>query len=60
MATFHTIADSELKPRNGQPVEVLGTPDPSTYDAEETGPMFRIRFPDGFETDAFEDEIKEN
>lgn len=57
MKTFRTITDSELRPRNGQVVEVLGPTDPSRFEIEETGPMFRVRFPDGFETDAFEDEL---
>lgn len=52
-------ADSELTRRDGESIELLGKLDPSDYDECETGPMFHIRFEDGFETDAFEDEIEE-
>lgn len=52
-------SDSELNVRSGQTVEVLR---PLTYkeaDLLETGPMYRVRFPDGYERDAFEDELLE-
>lgn len=52
-------ADSGLKHRDGTVAEVIGPLDESQYDKCETGPMFRIRFADGFQTDAFADEIKE-
>ena len=50
-------ADSQLKHRDGERIEFLGRLDPKDYDVIETGPMYRIRFQDGFETDAFSDEI---
>jgi hypothetical protein len=37
--------------------EVLGLVDPSTYDADEVGAAYRIRFDDGFETSAWPEEI---
>lgn len=58
MPTFRTLTDSKLMPRNGQTVEVLGPVDPTSYDFEDVGPMVRVRFPDGAETEAFGDEIQ--
>lgn len=49
--------DSELKFRDGSPIDVLYRLNPDTYDSDDVGPMFRIRFEDGYETDSFEDEI---
>ena len=49
--------DSELNSRSGAVVEVLRPLTEDEADLHETGPMFRIRFRDGFETDAFEDEL---
>ena len=40
-------------------VEVIRELDRKEYDFEETGPMFRVRFQDGYETCAFEDELME-
>ncbi len=61
MKRFYTFdshgADSELMHRDGQRIEVVGKLSPSEYDEAETGPMYRIRFADGFSTDAFADEI---
>lgn len=43
--------------RSGEVVEA--TPlDPKRFDFEDVGPMFRIRFSDGVETDAFGDELE--
>ena len=50
-------ADSDLKHRDGERIRVLGKLDPSEYDECETGPMYRVRFDDGFKTAAFADEI---
>lgn len=60
MRVFRTITDSELKARNGQPIEVLGDVDPASYDFEDVGPMALVRFPDGVEIEAFADEIVED
>lgn len=44
--------------RSGEAVEA--TPlDPARFDFDDVGPMFRIRFSDGVETDAFSDELAE-
>lgn len=56
-ATFFTITDNGLRERNGQAITVLRRLDPSTYDFEDVGPMSRVRFADGTEIDAFDDEI---
>ena len=57
--TFNTHgSDSELNDRSGEVVVVVGKLHPSEYDECEVGPMYRIRFDDGFETDAFVDEIE--
>ena len=52
-------ADSSLNTRSGQKVEVLRPLTDKEADLFETGPMHRVRFPDGFESDAFEDELLE-
>lgn len=51
-----TTAELELHARAGQEVEVLGPVDPATYDAE-VGQMCRIRFADGYEAEAFAEEV---
>lgn len=50
--------DSELNNRSGQEVEVLRELTDMECDKEEVGNMYRIRFADGFITDAFEDELE--
>jgi len=52
-------ADSVLNERSGCIVEVIREIDRKEYDFEETGPMFKVRFQDGYETCAFEDELME-
>lgn len=52
--------DSELNNRSGEEIEIIGPLDENEYDKCETGPMFAIRFADGFETAAFADEIEED
>ena len=51
--------DSALNHRSGERIFVIDELDPSTYDREEVGPMYRVAFEDGTEIDAFEDEIEE-
>lgn len=51
--------DSKLNERSGQLVEVVRPLTEEEADLFDVGPMYRIRFPDGFETDAFEDELVE-
>ena len=43
--------------RSGQYVEVIGEVSPERVDVSEVGRMFRVRFEDGQETDAFADEL---
>ena len=58
---FMTRTDSELLDRNGEAVTVEfqhPSNDPEhSYDIDEVGLMYRIRFSDGFEATAFEDEL---
>jgi hypothetical protein len=49
--------DSELNSRSGQSVTILRKLTEDECDINEVGNMFRIRFDDGYETDAFEDEL---
>lgn len=49
--------DSKLNDRSGQVVEVIRPLTADEADLVETGPMYHIRFSDGFETDAFLDEL---
>ena len=49
--------DSELNVRSGQEVEVIRELADNECDKAEVGNMFHIRFEDGYETDAFEDEL---
>ena len=50
--------DTELKRYNGSEVQVLRQL--TDYEAdEEVGKMYKIRFADGYERDAFEDELEE-
>lgn len=46
----------DLRERTGQMIEVIRELDDSERDPE-AGRMFRVRFPDGHEADAFEDEV---
>jgi len=49
--------DSELNARTGQRVMVLRALTEQEADIFDDGKMFNIRFEDGFETDAFADEL---
>lgn len=53
---FISCLDSQWNAKTGQTVEILHQLTPDKVD-DEVGPMFRIRFPDGVETDAFLDEL---
>lgn len=50
--------DSELNSRNGQKVTIIRKLTSDECDIEDVGNMYHIRFNDGYETDAFEDELK--
>lgn len=55
--TFAAKYDQHAE-RNGQSFTVLGAVDPSTYDADECGEMFTIRFADGVQIDAWPEEVQ--
>lgn len=60
MSKFNTHGgDSTLNHRSGQHITVIDVCDPCEYEYEEIGWMYRVRFDDGFEAEAFEDEIEE-
>lgn len=44
--------------RNGQPFTILGAVDPQSYDADEGGEMFFIRFADGNVIEAWPEEVE--
>lgn len=50
--------DSKLNARTGQVVKVLRELTDREADIADVGRMFHVRFADGFETDAFEDELE--
>ena len=52
-----TNSETEVHAHAGQQPVHVDLADPSTYDAKDVGQMYRIRFADGFETDAFADEL---
>ena len=53
---FNTV-DSDLTKYNGTEVEVIRPLTDKECDTEEVGRMYRVRFHDGYERDAFEDEL---
>ena len=60
--TFQTHGgDTTLAHRDGQKFKLLGRTPDENYDRiePEAGSLWRIRFEDGFETDAYGDEIAE-
>ena len=57
--TFNTT-DKELSKYNGTDVEVIRPLTETECDIEDVGNMYKVRFADGYETDAFEDELSEN
>lgn len=58
-AVFNTNGtDSEWKKRDGERCRVLRPLTDKEADIADVGPMYKIRFTDGTETDAFEDELK--
>jgi len=44
--------------RNGQSFVLQGPLDPATYDADDVGPMYRVKFADGEVIEAWPDEVK--
>jgi hypothetical protein len=47
----------DLLARDGQTVAVLDRLEAFEVDEEEVGPMFRVRWPDGYEYTVFRDEL---
>lgn len=59
-AVFNTHGgDSTWNARSGEVVEILRELTEAEADIEDVGMMYHIRFSDGTETDAFEDELSE-
>ena len=56
-AIFNSHGDSDLFLRDGKVVEILRPLTKEEADIEDVGMMYKIRFSDGFEVDAFEDEL---
>lgn len=58
--TFNTHGgDSTWNERSGQKCLILRQLTEAECDIEDVGPMWKIRFSDGVETDAFDDELEE-
>ena len=60
---FYTDEDTDLYVRNGAKVKIIREIDSRSankLDLEEDEKGFVIRFPDGYETEAYESELKEN
>ena len=53
---FNTT-DTELMKYNGTEVEIIRPLTEDEADIFDVGNMYRVRFEDGYETDAFEDEL---
>lgn len=59
MAIFDTHGmDTKLNSRSGEMVTVLRPLTNKEADLAETGPMYEVKFPDGYETSAFENELR--
>lgn len=56
---FIACNDSKLNDRSGQIVEVMHELMEGECDRADVGPMFHVKFADGYETDAFIDELPE-
>jgi hypothetical protein len=57
MLAIFTTTDSELKNRNNNIVKIIRPLSADECDIEDVGNMYKIKFQDGFITDAFEDEL---
>lgn len=57
-AIFNTHGgDSKLNERSGETVEIVRELTKDEADIDDVGKMYKIKFVDGFVTDAFEDEL---
>ena len=57
MKKIFNTTDSELKKYNGTEVEIIRPLTEKECDIEDVGNMYKVRFYDGYERDAFEDEL---
>ena len=57
MKKIFNTTDSELKKYNGTEVEVIRPLTEDEVDIADVGNMYKVRFYDGYERDAFEDEL---
>lgn len=54
-----TTTDTELLKYNGTDVKIIRPLIETECDIEDVGNMYKVRFADGYERDAFEDELEE-
>lgn len=57
MKKIFNTTDSELKKYNGTEVEIIRPLTEKECDIADVGNMYKVRFYDGYERDAFEDEL---
>ena len=57
MKKIFNTTDSELMKYNGTEVEVIRSLTEKECDIADVGNMYKVRFFDGYERDAFEDEL---
>ena len=57
MKKIFNTTDSELVKYNGTEVEIIRLLTKEECDIEDVGNMYKVRFYDGYERDAFEDEL---
>ena len=57
MKKIFNTTDSELEKYNGTEVEVIRPLTEKECDIADVGNMYKVRFYDGYERDAFEDEL---
>ena len=57
MKKIFNTTDSELKKYNGTEVEIIRPLTKEECDIEDVGNMYKVRFHDGYERDAFDDEL---
>lgn len=55
--TPNNTGEVELAKRTGQSVTIIRLLTAAEADLDETGPMYRVRFEDGYEDDVFSDEL---
>ena len=57
MKKIFNTTDSELKKYNGTEVEIIRALTEDEADIADVGNMYKVRFYDGYERDAFADEL---